>query len=86
MGWTHLSDTTPKARKRYRCVGCWEFIEIGEHHIHRTGVMDGDFVSVRWHPECEAFAFMDGDDEYHRVPGEFSRAEAIAEAKSKEPQ
>lgn len=78
MSWTHLSDKEPKARKRYRCQGCWEFIEIGEKHLHRTGVMDGTMVSARWHPECEEYAFSDGNDEYESPPGCFCRAEALA--------
>lgn len=86
MSWTHLSDTRPKARKRYRCVGCWEAIEPGEQHLYRTGVLDGQMVCARWHPECEAYAFMDGDDVYDGVPGQFTRAEAITEAKSRDKQ
>jgi hypothetical protein len=78
VSWTHLRDTFPKARKRYRCVGCWELIEVGEKHLFRTGVMDGAMVSVRWHPECEEYAFSDGNEEYDSPPGCFTRAEAKA--------
>lgn len=76
MSWTHFSDANPRAMKRYRCVGCWEWIEAGERHLHRTGVLDGEMSSSRWHPECEEFAFSDGDDTYDSPPGQFTRKEA----------
>ncbi len=78
MGWAHLSDTFPKARKRYRCVGCWEFIEIGEKHLARRAIDDDGPCTCRWHPECEEFAFSDGDPIYDSAPGAFSRKEALA--------
>lgn len=86
MGWTHLSDAHPRAMKRYRCVGCWEFIEIGEQHLYRTGVLDGEIMGARWHPECEEYAFSDGDEVWEGCPGQFSRAEAVAFMAKPEPQ
>ncbi len=61
MGWEHLSDTTPRARKTYRCFLCGEAIEIGEVHVRRSGVMDNDLISTRMHTECEA-ATTDWDE------------------------
>lgn len=82
---SHLSDSFPAARQRYRCVGCWEFIEVGEKHLARRQVDGGLHSTSRWHPECEAFAFADGVTEYEDVPGAFSRKEATEYAIQKEP-
>jgi hypothetical protein len=85
MSWTTLRDTTPKARKRYRCTGCWEFIEAGEKHRHQVGIFDGDFNSNRWHPECFDFA-LDGETEMEVTPGQFSRSEALAATSAPAPE
>jgi hypothetical protein len=52
MAWTHLKDTAPKARKRYQCYLCYDPIEVGEVHVHRTGTNDG-LMSFRMHVDCE---------------------------------
>lgn len=54
MSWTHFSDTTPRARKRYRCVLCNEFIEVGETHVARRGTDEEGPLTCRMHTECEA--------------------------------
>lgn len=56
MGYLLLHETKPKARKRYLCIWCPEFIEIGQQHIHEASVYDGDFQDHRWHPECKKAA------------------------------
>ena len=50
---TRLSETTPIARKRYRCEWCGEFILEGEKHKKLTQIFEGDFQSYRIHLECE---------------------------------
>lgn len=54
MSWTHLSDTKPKARKRYNCELCGQPIEPGQQHVARRGVCDGDMVTARMHIYCES--------------------------------
>ena len=72
---TVLSDATRRAAKRYRCWFCQEKIEPGESHGHRTGVSDGDFWTMRFHPECDDYAMehWDIDDWELHEPGEFAR-------------
>ena len=52
MSWKHLEDTTPKARKKYRCHLCGLSIDAGDKYIKRTGV-DGEFIMTRMHIKCE---------------------------------
>jgi hypothetical protein len=53
MSWTHIEDSTPKAKKEYQCFLCGEVIKIGERHVRRFGYYDGDSLSSRMHVECE---------------------------------
>ena len=53
MGWTHLSDTRPKARKGHVCALCGLPIAVGQEHIARRGVNDGEMMTVRMHTDCE---------------------------------
>jgi len=53
MSWTHIEDTTPKARKEHRCILCELPIEKGVVHVARFGVDDDGKVKVRMHIECE---------------------------------
>ena len=53
MSWTHIEDTTPKARKEHRCILCELPIEKGVVHVARYGVDDEGKVKVRMHIECE---------------------------------
>jgi hypothetical protein len=56
-------DTTPKARKNYRCYMCGEQISIGTTHKKWAGVYEGDFHSDRAHLECiEAVKNWDVDE------------------------
>lgn len=48
---TTIEIATPKARKRYRCVWCGEWIEIGETHTKFVYIFDG-LSSDRYHNEC----------------------------------
>jgi hypothetical protein len=64
MHYTHLSNTTPVARKIYPCVWCNEKILLGEKHVKEVGTYDG-FQSNRWHNECynaAVKAFKENDD------------------------
>lgn len=72
---TVLTDETRVARKRYRCWYCDELIAIGEKHGYRSGISEGDFYTMRHHPECDKFAIENWDSdgwEYHD-PCEFQR-------------
>jgi hypothetical protein len=54
MSWTHLADTTPTAKKSYRCYLCGREIAKGEKHIHRTGIYDKTVFRFRMHTLCGA--------------------------------
>lgn len=80
---TCLSDQPKRvARKAHQCFYCGNRIEIGEVHGYRTGVDGGDFWTMRYHPECEAFAVAQkwGQDEYmfHEPGCEFERPAKVA--------
>ncbi len=72
---TVLSDSSRRAAKRYRCYYCNQRIEVGEKHAHRTGVTEGDFWTMRAHPECDAYAceHWDYDQWECHEPGDFER-------------
>ena len=53
MSWTHLEDTTPKARKEHRCYLCELPIRKGTIHVARSGVGDNGIEKFRMHAECE---------------------------------
>lgn len=53
MGWTHFSDTKPKARKAHVCELCGLSIAVGQEHVARRGVNDGEIMTLRMHPDCE---------------------------------
>lgn len=75
MSYTHFSDTTPKARKKYRCYLCERTIEVGVKHVARRGADDGQAFAFRMHIECEKLtAKWDEDDWLYHEPSEF-RAE-----------
>lgn len=52
MSWTHLSDTTPKARKDYRCYLCGLPIPKGTVHDARRGIDDDGALTCRMHLDC----------------------------------
>lgn len=72
---TVLSNSTPRAAKRYRCWYCAQRIEVGEKHGYCTGTNEGDFWTMRFHPECDAYAqeHWDYDQWENHEPGEFKR-------------
>lgn len=76
MAWTHLRDTTPKARKSHVCDLCGKPIFAGEAHIYRRGIRDGEFVASRMHSQCEAVTRGWSDDDWEGGVdfGEFRRA------------
>jgi hypothetical protein len=53
MSWTHIEDTTQRARKRYQCELCLEAIEKGDVYVRRYGVSEDGKTSFLMHPECE---------------------------------
>lgn len=73
MSWTHISDTTPKARKVHWCELCALRIEIGQTYVKRCGLADGDFVCSLMHVECEAATkqWDETDWMYRCSPDEF---------------
>lgn len=75
--YTELKLTTPKARKEYRCEWCYEKIQIGEIHVNRVYIADGDFGSGRMHDECfEASGKADHEDVCEGwIPGDFKRGQ-----------
>lgn len=52
MSYTLLSEVTRTARKRHRCIWCWQTIEPSERYISEQSVNYGDFQNNHWHPEC----------------------------------
>lgn len=62
MGWTHLSDTTPRARKRHTCELCGMPIAIGVRHVARRGIGEDGPVTFRMHNQCDRATA--GWDEY----------------------
>lgn len=54
MSYTLLAETERTARKRHRCIWCWQFIEAGERYHDERSVNDGDMQHHKWHPECRA--------------------------------
>lgn len=48
-----VSEITVKAvRKAHRCDACCTPVEIGQPMIRCAGMTDGDFWSLKYHPEC----------------------------------
>lgn len=53
MSWTHFrDDKIDRSRKKYRCVWCGEFIDIGSSYTRRIGVYEGELSSNPMHEEC----------------------------------
>lgn len=48
----HLSTEMPVARKDHRCRLCGEKILKGEVYQRENGLFEGDFQSIKMHPEC----------------------------------
>jgi len=63
MSYTLLSETQRTARKRHRCIWCWQFIEPGSSYVDERSVADGDIQAHKWHPECRAAMLQDAADE-----------------------
>lgn len=48
-----LSEKPIKAvRKRHICDGCVKWLEVGEPAVNWCGVVDGEFHSAHYHPDC----------------------------------
>ena len=63
MGYTILSETQRTARKRHRCVWCWQFIEPGERYSDERSVCDGNMQHHKWHPECREAMLAEAEAE-----------------------
>ena len=53
MSYTELSASHPSARKEYQCEWCGQKISVGEKHLSRSFIFDGEFQTGRMHLECE---------------------------------
>lgn len=50
---TVFSERAVKAiRKAVRCDGCGRVIAVGQPATRWTGLSDGEFASVAYHPDC----------------------------------
>lgn len=65
MSYVLMSESTPKARKRYCCIWCGQHIEKGVVHRHEKSIYDGRWQNHRFHLECVKAA-----TEHHRKYGE----------------
>ena len=71
--WTHIEDTTPKARKNHRCYLCGLMIPKGLEHVKRFGADSGEGLSsFRMHYQCERVAQAWSQDDWERMPDEWS--------------
>lgn len=75
MSWIHLEDSTPVARKPYRCYLCDLRIEAGERHVKRAGINDDGLCSVRMHAECCAMASTWDEDAWECIDASEVRLE-----------
>ncbi len=77
-------DTEHTARKAYRCAMCESRINIGQRYFRRVGAEDGDFWTMRMHPECLSYSEspemkQDMEDWYDNgvCSAAFDRADAV---------
>lgn len=85
MSWTHVEDTTPKARKDYRCLICDEIIPIGEKHTKRMGFTEDGPDSFRMHLECDEMASSWSSDEWEcHGPGDVPRPSPLPTVEAEE--
>lgn len=83
--WTHLEDTTPRARKPYQCYLCCGPIAIGEQHVKRAGIWEGEPISQRMHTACEKLTHKWDEGDWESFsPGDSGFREELEEAKRKE--
>lgn len=76
MGWQHLGDTTPIARKPHRCYLCGRQIEAGTRYVRRAGVTSDGFFASAMHEGCEAKTGGWGEEEWEsHDPAEFREYE-----------
>ena len=61
--------TRQKSRKVHQCVCCYHAIEKGAYYCKQTGVLDGNYFTNRFHPECWMALLEEGDD-FEVMPGE----------------
>jgi hypothetical protein len=74
MSYQLISETTPRARKEYKCIWCGEQILRGEKHTHEVSTFDG-FQDHRWHMECykasKRYFAQSGEEEF--MPYDYRR-------------
>jgi len=54
MSWHCFGESTVTAKKPHHCILCAREIPAGSKYLHRTGVADREFISMKMHPACEA--------------------------------
>ena len=55
--------TTHRCAKRRPCIWCGEMIEQGQIYCRQSGVLEGDFFTNHYHPECyDALGESDVDE------------------------
>lgn len=54
MSWHCFGEGTVAAEKPHQCILCGREIPSGSKYLHRTGIADRRFVSMKMHPACEA--------------------------------
>jgi len=54
MSWHCFGEETVTAKKPHQCILCDREIAAGSKYLHRTGVDDRHFISMKMHPACEA--------------------------------
>ena len=54
VSWTHMSESTVKARKQHTCCLCGLIIPKGCTYRRRTGIGDDGWITMPMHVQCEA--------------------------------
>lgn len=54
---TILKETEPKARKDHVCDWCGNKIKAGTKYFYQVCTVDGDFQTVKYHPECKDIVY-----------------------------
>ena len=52
MGFTLLSESQPRAKKKHHCEWCSEAILPGDKYHAYSGMCDGEFQATKMHLEC----------------------------------
>ena len=70
MSYELISESTPVARKNYRCDWCGEMIVAGDKHYASRGKFEGELQFSRLHSECKlALNRLHAADPYSVIDG-----------------